>query len=31
MSTNQVSKALGTGVHFTWTEIEVAGRGKPQG
>ncbi len=25
-----VGKALGTGVHFTWTEIEVAGRGKPQ-
>ena len=24
-----VGKALGTGVHFTWTEIEVAGRGKP--
>ena len=24
-----VGQALGTGVHFTWTEIEVAGRGKP--
>ena len=24
-----IGKALGTGVHFTWTEIEVAGRGKP--
>ncbi len=24
-----VGKALGTGVHFTWTEIEVSGRGKP--
>ena len=24
-----VGKALGTGVHFTWTEIEVVGRGKP--
>ena len=24
-----IGKALGTGVHFTWTEIEVAGQGKP--
>ncbi len=24
-----IGKALGTGVHFTWREIEVAGRGKP--
>jgi len=24
-----IGKALGTGVHFTWTEIEVAGKGKP--
>ncbi len=25
-----VGKALGTGVPFTWREIEIAGRGKPQ-
>jgi holo-[acyl-carrier protein] synthase len=24
-----VGKALGCGVHFTWTEIEIAGRPKP--
>jgi holo-[acyl-carrier protein] synthase len=24
-----VGKALGTGVHFTWKEIEIAGRPKP--
>ncbi len=24
-----VGKALGTGVHFTWREIEIAGRPKP--
>ncbi len=25
-----VGKALGCGVHFTWREIEIAGRPKPQ-
>ncbi len=25
-----IGKALGVGVHFTWREIEIAGRGKPQ-
>ncbi len=25
-----VGKALGRGVPFTWTEIEIVGRGKPQ-
>ncbi len=25
-----VGKALGRGVPFTWSEIEIAGRGKPQ-
>ena len=25
-----VGKALGCGVRFTWREIEIAGRGKPQ-
>ena len=24
-----IGKALGRGVPFTWTEIEIAGRGKP--
>ncbi len=25
-----IGKALGVGVQFTWREIEIAGRGKPQ-
>ena len=25
-----IGKALGTGVPFTWREIEISGRGKPQ-
>ena len=26
-----VGKALGCGVHFTWMEIEIAGRPRPSG